>query len=519
MKKLLLSLGLFGALSANAQLPNNSVATNFTITAHQPWLSTAGANNNGTYNLNDYLDRGYTVILDLSATWCGPCYSYHNQHVLDELWKDYGVAGEPGVSVNTQDKVLVLWIDVDAATADATILDGNGTIGNWLNTSATPGVMPATGATGNVMFPMANPGTTSANQIAADYELAYYPTIYRICPNRNVSEIGQLSYSGLVSSLGVCNTNQLEEHVDLRPVIYTAETEVCIGESYTPSVKVYNQGTVAASNITVNFKRNGNILSSATVGSLAALTQLEVTGSAITGFSGGALDVEIVCAADAVTTNNSLNLTINEAIEITTRTVSVNITLDNYGAETGWYFRDLVGERNLHLANFGSYQSSTGAASFPQPPVSLTLQPNSCYEFYIADRAGDGICCGYGQGSFNVTDANGRVLVPYSAFSSDFSRKLFTVSNLSNESVKLENSFTVYPNPATDRINISFEGNGSDYSISVLDLQGREVYNNMISGVDGEQKISVPTDGMSSGSYIVSVKGADASITRNIVVR
>ena len=32
-----------------------------------------------------------------------------------------------------------------------------------------------------------------SGDIADDYALAYYPTIYKICPDRMVTEVGQLS--------------------------------------------------------------------------------------------------------------------------------------------------------------------------------------------------------------------------------------------------------------------------------------------------------------------------------------
>ena len=74
MKKLILSAAILAsAFGSQAQLAPGSVAPDFTVTAYQSWLSTAGLNGNGTYKLYDYLDAGYTVILDVSATWCGPC--------------------------------------------------------------------------------------------------------------------------------------------------------------------------------------------------------------------------------------------------------------------------------------------------------------------------------------------------------------------------------------------------------------------------------------------------------------
>lgn len=65
MKKALLTASaavlLSGAVSA--QLPDNSVCPDFT-----------GTDLNGvSHHLYAYLDSGYTVFLDVSATWCGPC--------------------------------------------------------------------------------------------------------------------------------------------------------------------------------------------------------------------------------------------------------------------------------------------------------------------------------------------------------------------------------------------------------------------------------------------------------------
>ena len=88
MKKLLLSVAiLFGtATAANAQLSDGSVAPNFTVTDI----------NGNSHTLYDYLDNGYTVIMDMSATWCPPCWSYHTAGTLEDVWMNHGPAGAPG---------------------------------------------------------------------------------------------------------------------------------------------------------------------------------------------------------------------------------------------------------------------------------------------------------------------------------------------------------------------------------------------------------------------------------------
>ena len=123
-----------------AQLPAGSFGQDFTIT-DQFGVS---------HNLYNYLDQGYTVYLDVSATWCGPCWNFHLSGALDELYANHGPAGAPGVSANTSDDVMVIWIDGDGTTTDADMAGtGGSTQGNWLNPTGTA-----------IEFPLANPATS-----------------------------------------------------------------------------------------------------------------------------------------------------------------------------------------------------------------------------------------------------------------------------------------------------------------------------------------------------------------------
>ena len=63
MKKLFTILTICWSLSSFAQLADGSVAPDFTVTDI----------NGNSHRLYDYLNNGYTVIIDISATWCPPC--------------------------------------------------------------------------------------------------------------------------------------------------------------------------------------------------------------------------------------------------------------------------------------------------------------------------------------------------------------------------------------------------------------------------------------------------------------
>ncbi len=82
-----------------------------------------------------------------------------------------------------------------------------------------------------------------------------------------------------------------------------------------------------------------------------------------------------------------------------------------------------------------------------------------------------------------------------------------------------ETSFNVYPNPASDLVNISFEGENTDYSISLMDIQGRVISSREIANASGEQVVSFSTENVAKGSYIVTVTSNGAITTKNVVIK
>lgn len=507
MKKLLLSTLLFSATSIStfAQLAPGSLAPDFTVSAYQTWLATEGMSNNGSYKLYDYLDAGYTVILDVSATWCGPCWNYHLSGALEDAYAAHGPAGYPGVSVNTTDDLMVIWIEGDGTTADATMLDGSGAIGNWINPNAA----------GEIQFPMANPIAATANAINSGFGIGYFPTIYKICPNRIVTEIGQTSAANMYTSIATCPP-PASNPADVSALSYEAALAHCEG-SYTPIVKIQNNGTSPLTAATVTVTQGGTTVSTGSyTGTLATYATATVNCSAITNFMGGALVVTVTTAGDASAANNVINATVASSPMIAaSQHVTVNITTDAYATETSWTIKNAAGTT---VASGGGYGPDlTAAGQTVETPTVANLVPNTCYTFEIVDTYGDGICCQYGNGSYAIVDASGATLASGGEFE-DSEQKVFKtgVAGLNElETIALN----VFPNPASDLVNVSFEANNSDFSVSLIDIQGRTIASKSFTNLVGSQLVSFSTESIAKGSYIVTVISNGATTTKNVVVR
>ena len=90
--------------------------------------------------------------------------------------------------------------------------------------------------------------------------------------------------------------------------------------------------------------------------------------------------------------------------------VVITINLDNYPGETSWQITNESGNIVTSGGNYGNQPNGS--------TVQVTgCLPDGCYDFTIFDSYGDGICCGYGNGSYTVT-SGGNTLASGGAFGS-----------------------------------------------------------------------------------------------------
>ncbi|MEO1714095.1 MAG: hypothetical protein AAFU60_12250, partial [Bacteroidota bacterium] len=157
--------------------------------------------------------------IDFSATWCGPCWNYHNTHILNDLYNQYGPTG-------TGD-VMVFFIEADPSTPVSALYGGPGSQGNWV---------------AGTDFPIMDDSNGAVN---GAFQVSYFPTLYAVCPNRKVYEPGQVSLNGWVNWINSCSLDATSSIADVE----------CFGEA-SGSIDLTVSGGLG--NISYNWSNGAN---------------------------------------------------------------------------------------------------------------------------------------------------------------------------------------------------------------------------------------------------------------------
>jgi hypothetical protein len=181
-----------------------------------------------------------------------------------------------------------------------------------------------------------------------------------------------------------------------------------------PVVVVRNGGSLTLTSFTLNWQLNGGgTQSQGWSGSLASGATVNINLPAQTLVSGPnsltAWTASPNGAADQVPANDqaTANMTYGN------NTLTLQLNLDRYGDETTWSITSTGG--GTTYASGGPYTQQAANGVYPLAPITICL-PSGCYELRVADSFGDGICCQWGNGTFNLSDAAGNGLASGGTF-------------------------------------------------------------------------------------------------------
>lgn len=483
---LLITLFAFSVFSVSAQIADGSVAPDFTATDID----------GNTHSLSDYLAEGKTVILNVSATWCGPCWNYKSQGHLTNIYETYGPNGS--------DEVVVLYIEGDPSTGMNELNGVGNTVGNWVE---------------NTPFPIIDNAS-----IANSYQISYYPTVFRVCPDGLVYEAGQLTgpqFENIIQSPNGCDTSL----TGISEKAFASVDDVILCDDNTSadlSVTINNYGVDPISSITLEINDGSQTTQITETVSIPKWGEVPVTvNTVLTSTNNYSVSITEI-NGNALSTENILpqNFDITSAAQAL-EDIEIRIHTDFYPAEATWKLFD---SNDNEVASGGPYQAGTADQFGGGGPdanttivhdVQLTMI-NECYRLQLFDSYGDGWGANpsnYDAGAsiyYNNTEIFNIVANNFgSSLSIDNAVK--RVQSLGTETMVFD-QFEMYPNPSEGVVNFKSK---DDFSLKIYALNGQLVYES--SEVQTQSQIDLSH--LLSGIYLTKVTIGDQSKTEKLIIK
>ena len=211
---------------------------------------------------------------------------------------------------------------------------------------------------------------------------------------------------------------------ELDGAISVGEVSVVCDDVVEATAIITNQGETTITEVSIEVVVNGQIVDNI-ITSIDILTQDQGTVS--------------LTISDNLQQNNTIVLNllnvngqadndfVNNSVSTSTTPdsdydyITLIINADDYAQETSW---KLLDEANEII--------STGALTFSDSnqvySEDICVNYTSCYNLYFYDSWGDGICCGFGQGNFQVLDSLGNTIVTNDGDFENFAQETFCLN-------------------------------------------------------------------------------------------
>ncbi len=184
---------------------------------------------------------------------------------------------------------------------------------------------------------------------------------------------------------------------------------------------------------------------------------------------------------------------------------TINIMQDKYGNQITW---ELLGSDMSVLASGGPYTMLVGGSASTQlHQEKVTVAKGECVKFVIKDAVGNGMCCQYGEGYYQIKDSQGNLLVDGDGdFGSEASVLLSVTDGVSVNETPATETYNIFPNPVKDVLTVKGENMSQ---VVIYNSIGQMV--ETINATENEVKVNV--NSYKNGMYFINVIDNNGEMT------
>jgi hypothetical protein len=299
--------------------------------------------------------------------------------------------------------------------------------------------------------------------------------------------------------------------VEITGIKYATQKN-CSG-TMSPVITIRNNGSSPVSSVEVHYHiNNGEEGSMQWTGSLSSLQKTEL---ALNDLSFPVEDTNhLVVSVTAVNgsddqyeANNTLLYEFYKADVV--EQAYLIIYLDDHPEETSWKLKNSAG--NV-VQEGGPYPGQSGQKIF-----ALEFNGSDCYKLEMNDAGGDGFT---GSGFYLVAFGNNSISFQGGAFTDkDVNEIGYDIVGVEDHVDRID-QFKVFPNPADNRLNVTFGlKKGGDVEITLLSMEGKVVEHSVKDYSAGEVTLQVDVSSLKRGLYLLKVRAGDALKVSKVSIR
>lgn len=254
--------------------------------------------------------------------------------------------------------------------------------------------------------------------------------------------------------------------VDGRVISMKAGSNITCDDKGNAYLELKNLGADTVTSVDLAYTVNGTEFTATWNGSIATMEvgNVDLPSFDINVNTNNSISGHVTAINGQSVTTISKSLTLKKSVYTGGGHMGFVLKTDNYGSETTFKFFDPEG--NVVLSG-GPFSNSSTVHNFTFSPSTI-----GCYRLEVYDEYGDGINSGYGVGYFQLIAEDGTQIFrdngKYGALATYMIDVTFPAGI---EDITAETA--VYPNPATDVINITSSNNVQ--RVEIFNMQGQLV--------------------------------------------